>query len=275
MLLLISSLPSHPRCRRIKKDGPGYYTNGSVTEFEYWDNGKKVSAEELNQKQAAIIEDEFTSLLEQNVTAIEAVAASPSTRNFIEGEVDASDFQYIDKALEDSNSTVVSGSDGMQLVRSKGDCVDVSSRDYFIEAIQGHMYISDVIVSKTTGSRIIVPAVPVYDKSGEKVIGIVQRNYDISMLHDFLQSEATDGLKIFICDRNGIVIAHSDHAITAEDADDSDDTKTIEDEESAKAASAAFGNTIPVVIGLICLVVIVVAVMYLGIKRKKETINRN
>ena len=60
-----------------------------------------------------------------------------------------------------------------------------------------------------------------------------------------------------------------------DNADDSDDTTTIEEEESAKAASAGFGNTIPVVIGLICLIVIVVAVMYLGIKRKKETINRN
>ena len=198
------------------------------------------TAEELNQKQVMIVEDEFVSLLEQNVTAIEAVAASPSTRKFIEGNVDASDFAYmaeylqgIDKALEDSNSTVVSGADGMQLVRSKGDCVDVSSRDYFIEAIQGHTYVSDVIVSKTTGSRIIVPAVPVYDESGTDVIGIVQRNYDISMLHDFLASEATDGLKIFICDRNGIVIAHSDRAITADDP--ADDRSTHEFFISAKS----------------------------------------
>jgi len=186
-------------------------------------------AEEMNQKQATIVEDEFITLIDQNIRAIEMVAASPSVREYLKGDEEAREaaqeemvayLQMVDTRLGDSNSTVLTGPDGMQLARSKGNLVDISTREYFTKAMGGTTYISDVIVSKTTGSRIIVPAVPVFDEDGTTVLGIISRNYDINGMHDFLASEASEGLTIFITDRNGIVIAHSGHPITADDVDD-------------------------------------------------------
>ena len=96
----------------------------------------------------------------------------------------------------------------MQIARGKGDFIDVSEREYFKEAIAGNEYISNVTVSKTNGRRMITFAVPV--KDGDKIIGIVHRNYDLSNLHDLLVSESENA---FVVDRTGMVAAHSQYEI--------------------------------------------------------------
>ena len=185
------------------------------------------SAMEINDVQARFIEESIENILNQNVQAIQTFAGAPSTIEFLEGKTSlASDLkkelQKIDENLADGNSTVLTGADGMQLVRSVGDSlVDISGREYFKKAMEGIVYVSDVQVSKTNGSRIVCIAAPVFDSSQTKTIGIVHRNFDLSVFHDLLKEELIeDKQEIVLVDRTGSVIAHSGHAITADNPED-------------------------------------------------------
>lgn len=118
--------------------------------------------------------------------------------------------QSVDDVLADGNATTLTGADGVQIMRTDGGTlIDVHEREYFQKAMSGSPYISDVIVSNSTGLRQVTFAAPVKTTDGS-VVGIVQRNYDLNAFHDFLAQEADDA---FITDRTGLVAAHSQYEI--------------------------------------------------------------
>ncbi|MCR5099343.1 MAG: methyl-accepting chemotaxis protein [Lachnospiraceae bacterium] len=185
----------------------------------------KESAAELNAAQAEIIERNVKLVLEESVKSMQTLASAPSTVEFVMKNGNDLTLQTqvknqiisLDEMIGDGNGTVITGPVGMQLLRAKGDCVDVSEREYFKKAMEGSIYVSDINVSKTTGSRIVTFAVPIYNAAGNKTIGIVQRNYDLSVFHQMLADEITEKeQEIVMVDRNGDVIAHSSHEITAD-----------------------------------------------------------
>ncbi|MBQ4232951.1 MAG: methyl-accepting chemotaxis protein [Lachnospiraceae bacterium] len=176
------------------------------------------NANEVNEAQAAIVEERVSAIIEMNLEALNVFAYSPSTIAYLDGtgKTDANatsiveQLKKIDENMADGNSTALSGADGMQVLRSVGDCVDVSDRQYYKDAMEGKEAISDMVVSKTTGKCISTIAVPVYDASHSKVIGMVQRNYDLSVLHELLASEVTQKKQeIVMVDTTGTVVAHS------------------------------------------------------------------
>ena len=73
--------------------------------------------------------------------------------------------------------------------------------------------VSSVIVSMSTGRRIVVLEVPVKDETG-KPIGMLQRNFDLSALQHFVQTQDDDEIYVIIMDRQGRVIANSEEAVT-------------------------------------------------------------
>ncbi len=181
---------------------------------------------EVNASQAAIVEERINNIMEVNVEALKTFAASPSTVAYLKGEASTEadgekiirQLQIIDETLADGNSTALSGADGMQLLRSTGKLVDVSDREYYKEAMKGNVFISDVNISKTTGKCISTFAVPIFDTDGKTVIGMVQRNYDLMVLHDLLAEEVTqDRQEIVMVDRTGVVAAHSLRELNVED----------------------------------------------------------
>ena len=174
--------------------------------------------------QAWYIESEFETIMQKNVSAMQAIAAAPSTRTYIQNPADITStsktlayLNNVDALLDDGNVTVITGPDGMQLLRASGKLVDVSDREYFQQAMAGKVYVSNVITSTSTGLRQCTFAVPVYGDGGQTVIGVIQRNYDLNELHAFLEKEADDA---FITDRIGNVAAHSQYEITAENEED-------------------------------------------------------
>lgn len=90
---------------------------------------------------AESIEAEVASVLDQNMQALQAFASAPSTQVFItdhNGQTDSGSnledslmkqMKTIDEALADGNSTIITGNTGMQLMRTEGDCVDISDRE--------------------------------------------------------------------------------------------------------------------------------------------------
>ncbi len=173
--------------------------------------------------QAWYIQEGFENTVNKNFVSMQAVAAAPSTINFMqhpddqEAMVKTLNFlNTVDGNLDDGNITVLTGPDGMQVLRASGKLVDVSKREYFQEAMKGNLYCSDVIVSASTGARQCTFSAPIFGDGGA-VIGIVQRNYDLNVLHEFLAKESKDA---FITDRAGLVAAHSQYEITADNEDD-------------------------------------------------------
>ena len=183
------------------------------------------NAGELNLKQALIIEEDIVSVTDRNLRTIEAVAANPFTKEFIldpeTGLQEMTEYlQDVDASLSDGNSTVVTGAEGFELVRSRGDCVDVSGREYFKQAMKGVSYISEVIVSASSNTRIIVASVPVYDKESGRVIGIVQRNVNLDRLGEYLSEQLPASAVAYIIDKEGRVIAHSARIIPVDSETD-------------------------------------------------------
>ncbi|MBR5116876.1 MAG: methyl-accepting chemotaxis protein [Lachnospiraceae bacterium] len=200
-------------------------------------------AQEVNEKQLEIISGDINDLINQNLQALITLSNSPESRVIAESGGKYRNIprfvrylQEVDENLNDSNSTVITNAEGDQLARSKGNLTNTKDREYFDHAMKGEKYISEVIVSKTTGSRIIVPVVPVYADDETTVTGFVQRNFDLNVLHDLLAQEADADQVIVITDRNGMVIAHSGHEITADDPeDDRSGTEYFQNGKNAKS----------------------------------------
>ena len=178
----------------------------------------------ISSRQTALLEAEFACLFNQNLRVLESVAENPYTVEYLtdtekHNEEEMKNYLIaLNKWLNDTNDIVISDSTGQQIIRTSGDLVNVGDRDYFKECLKGSEYISDVLISKATGSRIVVLAVPVKDKS-ENVVGVVQKSYDLGFLHDFLLSEVdtSAGEESFIVGRNGDIIAHSSYEIGADE----------------------------------------------------------
>ncbi len=205
------------------------------------------SANEVNTAQAALVGESIETIYMENIAALKGFASAPSTIAFLEeknaggagaevaayveanGEGPAPEssgdenilkqMKSIDASMNDGNSTAISGMDGQQLLRTTGKPVNVAEREYFKEPMNGaDFYISDMIISKSTGTAISTFSVPVYSQDGSQVIGIVQRNYDVGVLHDLLAGEVTqDRQEIVVVDRTGTVVAHSLRSVNVED----------------------------------------------------------
>ncbi len=82
--------------------------------------------------------------------------------------------------------------------------------------MRGNENVSDVIVSKTSGLSIVVIEVPVKNSAGN-VVGMLQRNYNISILNEVVNSQADENTEIFILDKHGKLVAHSGVEIKSEE----------------------------------------------------------
>ncbi|WP_026524099.1 methyl-accepting chemotaxis protein [Butyrivibrio sp. MB2005] len=164
--------------------------------------------------QARYLSGKFVNILDANMNMIRSIAGNPTIINYVTGEAGIPEDAVIatlsecDAILDDGDTTVITGADGQQLARAKGDLVNVADREYFQKAIAGSIYVSNIQISKTTGKRIITFAVPI--KNGDSIIGIVQRNFDLNNFHEMLEAEAEDA---FLVDREGMVAAHSQYEI--------------------------------------------------------------
>ena len=184
------------------------------------------NAEDMNQMQVNLIENDLTEIVKKDVYLLEGFALSPSTIAYMKyGDASGitkeqvfAHMKAVDAVIDDGCTTAISNTDGMQILRSVGDCVEIADRDYFQGAMKGSIFISDVIVSRSTGTRMSCIAVPILDTDGKTVLGVAQHNVDMSTFHQFLADHVEKGMKdCLIVDSAGMVAAHSDHEISAED----------------------------------------------------------
>ena len=189
------------------------------------DQGKS-AADEVNVVQARLVREELERIYTANIESLRSFASSQNVISYLENgapdEVAEAEIlrqlQVIDQNMNDGNTTALSDATGEQRVRTVGKLVNVAERDYFKVPMSGQpYYVSDLIISKSTGTAITTISVPVIGSDG-KPIGIVQRNYDCGVLHDMLAGEVMqDRQEIVVVDRTGTVVAHSAREVNVED----------------------------------------------------------
>ncbi len=182
-------------------------------------NKAKSDAVDILEWQGWYLSSQIGQVMEGHKQAIAAFASAPTTIDFIKGNpVDTSvivnHMKAVNKEFNDGNTMVITGPDGMQLLRSdSGKLVDISERDYFKEAMAGNFNVSNVIVSTSSGVRMLCIAGPIIDPASNQVIGVVHRTFDLNVFHSLLQSECDNG---FLVDRNFDLAAHSQYSISPE-----------------------------------------------------------
>lgn len=189
------------------------------------DQGKS-AADEVNVVQARLVREELERIYTANIESLRSFASSQNVISYLEnGAPDEAaeaeilrQLQVIDQNMNDGNTTALADATGEQRVRTVGKLVNVAERDYFKVPMSGQpYYVSDLIISKSTGTAITTISVPVLGSDG-KPIGIVQRNYDCGVLHDMLAGEVMqDRQEIVVVDRTGTVVAHSAREVNVED----------------------------------------------------------
>ena len=162
-----------------------------------------------------IISEHMSELIAKNQAVLQSLALSPNVISYLKSPTPEK-LEYVSKILydtdiifKDRNYTAMTGADGWQILRTDGEKgVNLKKRQHFQEAMKGRRYVSDIITSMANGKMIIVTEVPVIDEDGTP-IGMLQRNFDLVGLQDFIQNFGDSETFVVVMDRNGKVIANS------------------------------------------------------------------
>lgn len=119
---------------------------------------------------------------------------------------------YLKQVVEDNpyiNQMYIMNSEGQQIYKTSYEDTlgDRSDRDYFQAAIQGKYYISESLISRSTGEPIIVSAIPIYN--GQKIIGVLGASINLENLnHNIQEIRIEDNGYAFMVDSQGTLIVH-------------------------------------------------------------------
>lgn len=163
-----------------------------------------------------IISEHVTELFERNFYVMHTAAINSLIVNYVENPQPANQsgvlfyMKNINGLFQDENLMGLTAMTGVQLIRTDGEkLVDISTRKHFQEAMLGHDFVSDVILSMSTGKLIVVLTIPVKD-SENNIVGVLQRNFNLSAFQSFVESQDDGEVSVIILDRNGRIIANSD-----------------------------------------------------------------
>ncbi|MBI9046970.1 MAG: hypothetical protein JEZ06_20960 [Anaerolineaceae bacterium] len=99
-------------------------------------------------------------------------------------------------------------SDGQTVLTSDGEMYDLADRQYFIDAMQGKVVISDAIISRQTNNVVVVVAAPI--KLAGEVVGVAAASVSTTVLNElFKLDETNETREIFLINRNQMMITPS------------------------------------------------------------------
>lgn len=163
-----------------------------------------------------IISEHISDLIARNQAVLRSLAMSPNIVEYIQRPNDERR-EYVTKILrdadeifDDNNLTALTQADGWQMIRTDGaTLVNLNKRQHFQEAMKGRSYVSDIISSMATGKMIVVIEVPVLDAAGNPV-GMIQRNFDLTALQDYVATLDDSEIYVIVMDRTGRIIVNTD-----------------------------------------------------------------
>lgn len=106
---------------------------------------------------------------------------------------------------------------------------DYSDRDYFKAAMQGESYVSEPLISKTTGELSIIIAAPLWKDGvkGTEVVGVVYLVPEETFLNDIMVAiNVSENGSAYMLDSQGNVIAHKNMDLVVNKDNSIEDAKT-------------------------------------------------
>jgi C4-dicarboxylate-specific signal transduction histidine kinase len=86
---------------------------------------------------------------------------------------------------------------------------DQSNREWFQQAVQGHIYFSDLYKSETTGTYTVAYSAPVKNTEG-KIVGVLTTRFNWNYVSDIVNAAMVySDCKVYLLNSNGLVIASS------------------------------------------------------------------
>ena len=165
----------------------------------------------------SLVSQHMTELIEKNQAVLKSIALSPNLIDFLKNPTQekrdyvAKILYDTDEIFDDGNVTALTGANGQQIIRTdNATLVNLKKRQHFQEAMKGRSYVSDIISSMATGKMAIVIEAPVLDETGNP-IGMVQRNFNLTSIQDFVKELDDNEISVVVMDRTGRVIANSDN----------------------------------------------------------------
>ncbi|MDF2958300.1 MAG: hypothetical protein K0S39_35 [Paenibacillus sp.] len=196
--------------------------------FSIYSNSKELlqNANELSLNNAKAVQSELKQLIDQNLDLLYVLAQNDTFRaasvkaDAAKALLTASAKVHPEAILNYTDVT------GQQRARSDNLALtNVSDRDYFKQVMQtGKPAVSDILVSKASGTKIVVLAVPVLDESN-KITGVLTDNIDLSFLNNNVTKLSKNGYTAYIIDRSGKILAHPDKAYHDADVSQTDFVK--------------------------------------------------
>ena len=177
----------------------------------------KESGKQNNSLRNTIISEHVTELIEKNQAVLRVVALNPQVIEYVQSPSEEGRerirniLHNTNEIFDDTNLMAITGADGWQLIRTdEATCVNLTKRQHFQEAMKGRNYVSDIISSMSTGKMIIVMEVPIRNAEG-KPVGMLQRNFDLNALQEFVKNLGDEETSIVVMDRTGRIIANSNN----------------------------------------------------------------
>ena len=176
-------------------------------------------ARQISLMRSAMISEHVTELVEKNMAVLHSLALTPEVISFVQSGDEAyrgmaeKICRETNAIFKDENLLALTDRTGQQIFRTDGSTlVNLKNRAHYQEAMKGREYVTDILASMSTGKMIVVIAVPVLNSAGEPV-GMVQRNFDLSAVQEFVSMLDDGNTSIIVMDRAGRVIANSDEII--------------------------------------------------------------
>lgn len=164
----------------------------------------------------AVVSEHVTELVDKNFYVLKTLALNPIVVDCVSDptpdNIEAARKMLFDTnaLFRDGNLLALTGADAQQLIRTDNSTlVNLSQRQHFTEAMLGRTFVSDAMISMSTGKVIVVLETPVRNAK-HKPIGMVQRNLNLEALQAFVETQDDSQTSVVILDREGKTIAHSE-----------------------------------------------------------------
>ncbi|WP_407425146.1 diguanylate cyclase [Treponema sp.] len=164
----------------------------------------------------SIVNEHITEHFERNLVVLRTVARNPMTLHYILAKPEKRDpltnqtLQRANEVFNDTDNMIITDRNGDQIARTdEYPLINVEHRQYFHEAMHAKEYISDVLISLANNRMITVLEVPVLDEENNAV-GMVQRDYDLLALQEYIQKLSSPETHVMITDSVGNIVAYSE-----------------------------------------------------------------
>lgn len=184
----------------------------------------KASTQEIataGKTEVSQLQKEIKTLLQTDFADLTAISNFPMVMDYEHANVQKDILPLIvqvNKVNPEFSNIIVTDAKGMQRVKSDGSAiVSVADRNYFQAAMKGKKdFVSEILVSKTTGHNMITLAEPIMGESSPPV-GVVHASVDLVNLKPFVSTYSNRGHIAFITDVQGKIIAHPDDGFLAKE----------------------------------------------------------